>query len=807
MDSRQTYHFPFASYPAIRLLLLLACGIIIDYHTHLSTLIWALAFGIIATIYIVSEWHHQSSLRTSSFRIAICCYLGLVVAFGGFWHSLFDYRDSPTHAKIINSYTWQDLTFYGTIEQLKQTSTGKFQIDVEIDTTSFPNNLVWNKSYKLRAILNPDDLPLPEDVKLGNNIAFNATIYPLEAPSNPSQFNYKDYLASIGIYSQAGINEIDHIGPQTGVFPRWTNIRQQALDAINTNFSNQTTSLAKALLIGYKNELQRENKVAFSRAGLSHIMAVSGLHVGFILAPFWVIIPFFWTFRYGKQLGLVFLIGFLFFYAGLTGFPASVTRASLVGGFLAYGKLFYKVRNSKNLTAVAALIILIINPSDLFSIGFQLSFSAVYIILLLAPVFTKPLPIWIQYRWYGQPLMIVMISFIVQLGLFPLLAYYFGEFSIVGPFTNALVIPFLGIAIPLALLILPIGMASPGIANFLNFPIEYFLRALEQFVTMAAHWPGSWIQVHIDSLLLFGIWTISIFFLATLTIPKIRWKILILFLLLLCIGQGKSVIQKLSPEELQITIFDVGQGDATLVSTPNDKHFLIDTGRWQLTYNSAKYILLPHLKAENITKLNGVFLSHPHADHIGGIPELINQIPIDTIYNSGTPYNSGLYQKYHQKASEQNIPIVPLSAGDIVMIDPSMRIFIYGPDTQTANSNVNNRSLLMELIYGNTEFLFLGDAEQKQEAQLVKDYPMLADTDVLKVAHHGSKTSSTPLLLQHITAQTGVVSLALKNRFRHPHKTVISRLHKYINDLHFTSLDGGIIFSSDGKTITKRTLK
>ncbi len=782
----------------------MVAGILADYHFDLSTPIWIAIVASFALLYVGFELLHQHYFRPSLSRSAIACYLGLILAFGSAWHSFFDYREPPPKATVLNSYTWQELTFSGKVHQIKETSTGKYQIDVTVDSTVFPGDISWSKSYQLRAVLNPDDLSLPDNLTLGDHMTFRATVYPLEEPRNPSQFDYKNYLASIGIYTQVGIVRINAIEDQTTRFLSWSFYRQHVLNAINNNFSPQTAPLAKALLIGHKNELGREDKIAFSRAGLSHIMAVSGLHVGFILAPFWLAIPFFWTFRYGKQIGLALLIGFLFFYAGLTGFPASVTRASLVGGLLAYGKLFHKVRDSKNLTAVAALIILLINPGDLFTIGFQLSFAAVYVILLTAPVISRQLPAWIQYRWYGQPLMVVVISFIVQLGLFPLLAYHFGEFSIVGPLANAFVVPVLGLAVPLALVLLPFGMAFPNIAQTLNIPIEYFLQALDWFVDMAANWPWSWVQVHIESLLFFAIWTTIIFLIAALPIPKMRWKVLAVLLMLLCVNQGTKIIQKLQPARLELTVFDVGQGDAALVKTPNNKHFLVDAGRWQPDYNSAKYIIIPHLKEEGIDKLDAVFLSHPHADHIGGMLELIAQIPIDTIYNSGAQYDSKLYQTYQQKAAQKQIPIVSLSSGDQISLDPAIRIFAYGPDPQNTSSNVNNRSLILELIYGETEFLFTGDAEQSQERQLIHNFPTLVDTDFLKVPHHGSKTSSSSNLLQQTTAQIGVVSLARENQFRHPHPAAVKRLRKSIPNIQFTSLDGAIRYYSNGHHIYQK---
>lgn len=759
--------------------------------------------GALTIFYGFSEFIYYRKLEALSYEFTICCYLAMIITFGGTWHSLFDHREPPSDATILNSYTWEELTFHGTVTQIKQSNSEKYQIDIDIDTTLFPDRILWAESYRMRASLNPDKTSYPHVLHPGDKITYKATVYPLGEKRNPAQFDYKNYLSSLGIYSHAGITTIIDIQPDKYKLLSWKRLRQKVLSAINHNFTENTAPLAKALLIGYKDELPRKNKIAFSRAGLSHIMAVSGLHVGFILAPFWFCIPLFWTLRYGKQIGLLILVGILFFYAGLTGFSASVTRASLVGGLLAYARLFHKVRDSKNLTAVSALIILLIDPGDLFTIGFQLSFGAVYIILLTAPVISRPLPYWIRYRWYGQPIMVIIISFIVQLGLFPLLAYYFGEFSLVGPLANAFVVPILGLVVPTALFLLALSMLFPAAAQLLNIPIVHFLQVFNRFVEITASWPWSWIQVHIDSLIFFGIWIAMILIISTFPIPKIRWKMVGILLALLCLDQSARLIHKIQHPSLHLTVFDVGQGDASLIRTPSGKHILIDTGRWQPNYNSAKSTIIPYLENHGINKLDAVFLSHPHADHIGGIVELINTLPIDTIYNSGTSYRSQLYQSYHRKASQQQIPIRSLTAGDQVRIDPAIRIFVYGPAVSASESNVNNRSLVLEVIYGDTEFLFTGDAETSQEQRLIQNFPRLIDTDFLKIGHHGSKTSSTSQLLKAATAHTGIVSLAKKNQFRHPHKEAVRRIRKSISDLHFTSLGGAARYSSDGYKIVK----
>lgn len=793
------YQFPFAKYPAVRLALLFSAGIIFNSYIQLSLWVWLLLLFLSVIMYGIIEHQYRYGVNRALYSMVVTCYLSTVFIFGGFWHSF--HIGKPNYsAEIFQAYEWEELTFHGEVYAINQASSGKYQIDMAVDTTIFETSEIWTNAFNMRALMNPGDNKIAEKLTLGDRLVINAIIYPLEGKRNPHEFDYKQYLGSKEIYVQSGIQSVISHAKERKHFT-WNIIRQRVLDAIDNNFKPEIRPLAKALLIGYKNELKREDKIAFSRAGLSHIMAVSGLHVGFILAPFWLVIPFFWTFRYGKQIGMLLLVLILFFYAGLTGFSASVSRASLVGGFLVYGRLFHKIRDSKNLTAVAAVIILLINPADIFDIGFQLSFTAVYIILLTSPTITRYLPPRIRFSWYGMPVMVIIISLLVQAGLFPLLVYYFDEFSIAGPIANAVVIPFLTFAVPVALFLLPVAIIFPAISQILNMPVQLFLESLLYFVKWTSALEWSWIQVNQSSPFFFLIWLFAIFSIAAWTIPNLRWKYVAGFLFVLCLYQGQLLIEKISGPKLEVTVFDVGQGDAALISTPNDKHFLIDTGRWTPTYNSAKYVIIPHLKTEGISRLDAIFHSHPHADHIGGTSELMDHFPIDTIYNAGAHYDSKLYHDYLRKAERKKIPVKSLSAGDIVNIDPSMQIFVYGPSDGGKISNINNSSLILELVYKSTEFLFMGDAESKQEHRLLENYPAFIETDFLKVAHHGSKTSSNNHLLKSAAPGIATISLAKTNRFKHPHPDAVYRLQQTKSELYFTSLEGALKFESDGTTI------
>ncbi|NGP77715.1 DNA internalization-related competence protein ComEC/Rec2 [Balneolaceae bacterium YR4-1] len=797
------YRFPFAKYPAVRLSLLMIGGILLSHYLAIESYLWACMLGITLAMLFIVQFILIPHFTFRLYHLSVSCYLVSLLLLGAYRYSFQVQREEPFYKQFLDALVWEKVTFNGEVQNMRTTDSGSYQIDVAVDTTISPEAHFLADRYSLRAVLKPEQfISHSKMIKAGNRINFTATIYPLGGKRNPHEFDYKAYLHSQDIFVQAGIDSLYAIYPGTRTFS-WNHIRQSALSIIDRNFSSDTAPLAKALLIGYKNELSREEKTSFSRAGLSHIMAVSGLHVGFLLAPFWVIIPFFWTYRFGRQTGLLILVLILFYYAGLTGFSASVTRASITGGFIIYARLFNKLRDSINLTALAALIILLVDPTAIFDIGFQLSFSAVYIILLTLPTINRFLPNRLRYSRLGPLIGIVMVSAVVQAGLFPILSHYFGEFSLIGPLANAVIVPFLGIILPFAVFMLFISIISAPAGFYLILPAEYFLQGLNKFVITLAAWDNSWVQVSSPGPILFLIWAAVIFLLASLSVPALRWKMLIIVLALISVQQITALVKDFRPPKLEVTVLDVGQGDAAVVKTPLGKSILIDAGRWTPGFNSGRYTILPHLKGEGINKLDAVFLSHPHADHIGGILELIEHIPIDTIYNSGYQYDSNLYRSYLTRAAEKYIPVVSVSAGTLISLDPSMRILLYGPEESAEDDDPNERSIILELVYGSTEFLFMGDAGQAQEQRLLEHYGNLLDTDFLKVGHHGSKTSSSDYFLKTASPYFSVVSLDKSNKFKHPHQEAVKRLIESNTTILYTSFEGAVVFSSDGRKVSR----
>lgn len=799
MSNRNAYRIPFAKFPAVRLTLLLIVGIGMG-KVFSGGLYYALGvMGLSVAGFVLFRWLNRSSLSQSLTRLDTLLFMLVVISFGWFRMAVKVPPEPTITEQTLLISDWDKLQMAGKVVAISKNKLGKFRADVEIRETVISPALRSEESFRVRLLIDA-----PYKPTLGDDISFKGTLIPVSGPRNPGQFDYKSYLQDRGIAVQVRLDTVVSVQEDDRLlsFSAW---QQKALRTIDRLYYEESASLAKALLVGYKLDLEGEDRQAFARAGLSHIMAVSGLHVGFVVAPFWIIIPLFWRKNLGKWIGLLVLIAVLYAYSGITGFTPSVVRASVTAVFLTIGKLFHKAPGSINLTAFAALVMLIYNPADLFNIGFQLSFSAVFIILLILPTIQHGLPSWLQYRWYAQPLMVVIVSLVVQFGLYPIQVFYFGEVSVVSPLANALFIPFLGILVPLGFLSLFIASLRATLATMVAVPFDLFLRAMNNFVYQISAYDWAWQSMELNSELLFPLWLGLILCIATWRIPALKWKFGLVSLSLLVAIQIHHLSREWKQSTMEVLFFDVGQGDAALIKTPNEKYLLIDAGVWRPGSNSGEQIILPYLQSAKIKKLDAVILSHPHADHIGGIRYLMEHIPIDTIYNSGFTYNSQLYASYLEEAANRNIPVQSVAAGKQILLDPSVLITILGPEGGRFNQDPNQHSVIVRLNYGDSEFLFTGDAGEDQELRLVENYGSFLNVDFLKVGHHGSKTSSQAVFLEALTPEKAVVSLGAQNKFRHPHREAIQRLGATNAQLYFTSRNGALLFSSNGETIIQKS--
>ncbi len=801
MQSVRSYKFPFASYPAVRLALLLTIGILFTFYFSLSLQLLTLLTFTLLTFLFLSEWINRTTYSLLSVRLSILFYTLFLIFASSLYYQI---REKSTqkrieNAGVINIFEWDEIEVRGDIISSGKSSTGRPVYEVQIKETIFEKDHNWYNPYKIR-LYGSEDAGI--DISNGKEIHAVVRIYSFPEQRNPHEFDYGQWLHNRGIAAHGELIEIVNVS-ETGRIG-WESIRTSVQANADQLFDEDHSHMAKALLLGFKDDLTPETRQQFSRSGLSHIMAVSGLHVGFIVAPFWLLIPFMWGSARGRYFGLILLTLLLIGYAGLTGFSPSVLRASLMAWFISYGKLFHKVRNSINLTAVAAIIVLFINPKQLFEIGFQLSFSAVFIILIIMKEAQELIPIRYRYGFTGGLISIVLVSVVVQLGLFPILVYYFGEFSIIGPIANALVVPLLSFTVPVGLIFILVSPVVPDALQAGIIPLQFSLNWIQWVAEFLGSQSFSFISVSENSISIFLIWISAICWIAASRIYAIRWKFLILLLCSVNLYFIEKWIREPSVNSLEITVLDVGQADAIHILTPNGSNILIDAGRWSPMSNSGDQVLLPYFEYAGINQIDAVILSHPHADHIGGMPALLEGIDIGSIYQSDYDYESVLYQTVMNLAEMNNVPVNLLSAGDLIDIDSSLRLFVIGPEPNAPRDhNPNNHSISFKLVYDRTSFLFSGDAEVEQERRMAERYGDFLKSDLYKVGHHASNTSSTELFLRYVDPEITVASLAFRNVFGHPGKNAVNRLHQFSNNQFYTSLNGAIRFESDGNVIRK----
>jgi len=721
----------------------------------------------------------------------------------------------------------EDIWIQGKILSLREPSAGSggnTTLDIQIDSVGFEDALESNSlavmSYSTAGRFRLDDKKGAQ-LQAGDRIQAKIRLYPSQDNLNPGSFRYKTWLHQQGFYLQGVLLSYKVTAFE---YSPILQLREVILDRIEKVFSLDAAPFLKAFILGDKSSLEQDEKEAFSRAGLSHIMAVSGLHVGFLLTPFWMTLPYFRRFRFGSHTGILLLISILALYASLTGFSTSVNRASVMAVLLGVGSLYGKVRNSLNQLFVAATGILLIRPNELFEPGFQLSFGAVALLLLWMPTVQEWIETRVKTRALKAILLVMSVTMVVQTGLTPILAYWFGELSLVAPLSNLVVVPLLSFLMPGTILLLvgaPLLKSIPWAFELINGIVNWILLVSEY-----AGRESLALRLSSPSLPIVVLWVMSLGALLPSISPRFRWRMVRIILLTLLIVQIQAFYKEWQPKPFRVVVLDVGQGDALFFETPRGKRYMVDSGGWSPGWNSGIGVIIPFLKSENIDRLEGLFLTHPHADHIGGAAEILSAVRVDTVYRPPIPYDSELNNEIDRILREMKIPERSLRAGEFFMLGDEIQVYVLNPVRVEDELNPNNASLVMKWRYGEVSWMLTGDAEHEVEERILDVFSgekrTWLESDVLKVGHHGSKTSTTSEFLKGVSPQVAVVPVAFRNRYRHPHREVTDRLQAAVSGgsmegfsetstngrVYFTSLDGPLYLFSDSEKIREiRTLK
>ncbi|GBD87827.1 comEC family competence protein [bacterium BMS3Abin03] len=622
---------------------------------------------------------------------------------------------------------------------------------------------------------------------------------------NPGEFDYNAYLKSkgiIGILTIKKYSDIKLIIDKTNIFNNTIfQIRKSIDEQLKILYNDQTVSLLKGLLLADRREIDRETKTMFINSGVVHVLAVSGLHVGFIALIFLFLFG-----RFNVYLRSALTIAGLLIFMFVTGVPPSVFRATVMAVVIIIAFLTNRSSNIFNSLAIAALIILALNPNELYSPGFQLSFSAVISIAAIYPLIENYLRRKnIKLKYLRYLLLFMGVSFAAQIGTLPFTLIYFGKISIIALAANIVVIPAIGIIIGLAFISLFFNLFAGFIAVYYASANELITKLLFRFIDFAGSLNFSFVKIinySIYDAVVF--YFFLIFFL--LSLKKFTGRIAKLILLILIII---NVIvftmldnKKLLPDnKLSILMIDTGQGDSFLIKFPDDEIALVDAGAAAVYFDYGERVITPLLNYLGIDKIDYGFISHIDNDHYGGFISLVMNNMIEKIYKPAV--DSSLI-KDTKLENFLNIHSVPVEYYDSQIIKiGNCRLYVLNAkdEAEYFKYSSNERSGIFKLVYGNVSLLFTGDLEQRIEKRYVKNYRQFLNVDILKVGHHGSKTSTSVEFLNYTTPRYALISVGIQNKFGHPDEKVLNRLNGKNIQILRTDLSGAILLETDGKNI------
>jgi competence protein ComEC len=494
-------------------------------------------------------------------------------------------------------------------------------------------------------------------------------------------------------------------------------------------------------------------------------------------------------------------IFFIYSYGELTNFSVSTNRAVVMMVILLCAVLFGKTYDMLSAAALSAMIILIQNPLQLMSAGFLLSFLAVVGIAVLLPVLKQLFP--------GKNAIkdSLFISFSAMIATNPFVLYFFYQFPLYGIITNLIILPFITVLTLSSLLAGFLGMLSERFGIFTIGGANYILKLYDLVCEGIRHLPYHIINVGRPRMI-FILLSYSLVLIFAFVSKKYPKKFLILVLIL-----SQLILFLPSPDRnLRITILDVGQGDAIFMESGEGTSFLIDGGSAD-EGRVGTYRIVPFLKSQGIHKLDYAIITHSDQDHINGLTEIINEelFPIRCLVLPDLSNKDEAYLNLETLAIEKGIPVKYIKAGDYIK-EGQLDIFCLHPAMDDINITSNAGSTVLSVTYGEFDMLFTGDLEAEGERLLIqrlKDktysrewgiHPAI-DYEVLKVAHHGSKYSTSEELLELVKPEISLISCGRDNRYGHPHQELLDRLTGVGSMELITYKSGAITISTDGEKL------
>lgn len=727
-----------------------------------------------------------------------------------------------------------------------------------------------NKKYKnTKLILNLKKANKLKDIpNFGDEIE---VVGKIEIPSearNYKGFDYKAYLKSKKIYGTIETKKIDILDlNKSNYLDKCLNSVQNSIkENMNRILKEDESALAIGILIGARADISEEVENNFKMSSLTHMLAVSGSHITYIVSAFTLILG-----KINKKATKVFTISFLIFFMALTGFTASVIRATIMGIIILLASLLFRKSDTVNNLCIAAIIILIFNPYTIADLGFLLSFAGTIGIISLGNTITDKIYMLIYKVSKGKinieekaevkqencssiinevmknrainssqkinknnKVLVKILKYIINsfgitlsanIIIMPIMAYSFSTVSLTFWVSNILAGPIMEVVTILGFVVYFISLFSIQIAQVLGILLNLLLTTLSKIAEISSMIPGALIYVKTPY-----IYECLIYYLVVITmlnLEKIKYIIKIItckyefvtkfkkfievnIIVILILTIIIKLILNFFPNGLKIYFIDVGQGDCTLIKTPYNKNILIDGGGSEFgNFDVGENIVLPYLLDRKVNIIDYLLISHFDSDHIGGLFYIMENLKIKNIIISKQGKETENLKKMKKIIQDKKINLIIVKKGDVINIDKISNIEILFPEQSLIKENIiNNNSIVAQFKCMDFKMLFTGDIEKIAEKKIIELYnnSNKLESTVIKIAHHGSKTSSTKEFLEKVKAKIAVIGVGENNNFGHPNQEILERITKLGTRVYRTDVNGEISLIYKNKKIKVNTI-
>lgn len=649
-----------------------------------------------------------------------------------------------------------------------------------------------------------------KEPRIGATVTMEGKAALFEKATNPGQFDKREFYEITGVCYQIKGAEIVYESPEYNAFLNMLYIiRRDMSSKLDEALPENEASIMKTMLLGEKSEIDTELKALYQRNGIAHVLSISGLHISLIGMGVFRILKAICK----KMKAAAFLsIPIVIFYSAMTGFSVSSIRAVIMFSLSMIAVLIGRTYDSLTALSLSGAVILVSEPLYVFHSGFIFSFGCILGINLLMPSLSgKDKSLCIK---TPNKLITTVLSSLTMLVIgFPIYLYFYYQIPVYSFLLNILVIPVMSILVPMGFfLIMMMYIFVPGAVPF-RIGIVGILSFFEKAAESADSLPGHFYTPGCPELWQIGVYIVFVILAAGFRGKRKLWKrwiVCFMAMLFLCLRTYDGFC---------IDVLDVGQGESICIRECNvpvslpgitsEHSFLIDGGSTSVS-GVGQYRILPYLKYEGISNLDGIFVTHADSDHYNGILELVEigreeGITIKRLFlpKIGEDMINEGYLKLVDAADKEKIDVVYITRGDVITAG-DLKLKVLWPSEDFSSEDINEGSLTLLAEYGEFNALLTGDLEGEGEKSVAQN---AGNIDVLKCAHHGSEGATFEDFLEVTEPKITMISCGLNNSYGHPSKRTLERLENVGSAVLRTDLQGCIMLDTDGSELHLSTFK